>query len=56
MIRDQVDLPAELQLRWLLRRTAKLLELGAEPVSGSSSPRVIFLPRRSTAAPARSPR
>jgi hypothetical protein len=39
-----MDLPAELQLRWLLRRTAKLLELGAEPVSGLILPTGDFFP------------
>ena len=39
-----MDLPAELQLRWLLRRTAKLLDLGAEPVSGLILPTGDFFP------------
>lgn len=39
-----MDLPAELQLRWLLRRTAKLLELGAEPVNGLILPTGDFFP------------
>lgn len=39
-----MDLPAELQLRWLLRRTAILLELGCEPVSGLILPTGDFFP------------
>ncbi|MFO0754843.1 MAG: hypothetical protein U0359_16325 [Byssovorax sp.] len=39
-----MDLPAETQLRWILRNTAALLELGAEPVSGLVLPTGDFFP------------
>jgi hypothetical protein len=39
-----MDLPAEPQLRWLLRHTATLLELGAEPVRGLVLPSGEFFP------------
>jgi hypothetical protein len=46
-----MDLPAELQLRWLLRRTAKLLELGAEPVNGLILPTGDFFPDKFDGSP-----
>jgi hypothetical protein len=46
-----MDLPADLQLRWLLRRTAKLLELGAEPVSGLILPTGEFFPDKFDGSP-----
>ncbi len=46
-----MDLPAELQLRWLLRRTAKLLELGAEPVNGLILPTGEFFPDKFDGSP-----
>ncbi|MEP7126351.1 MAG: hypothetical protein ABJE95_35795 [Byssovorax sp.] len=47
-----MDLPAELQLRWLLRRTAMLLELGAEPVNGLILPTGEFFPDKFDGSPA----
>lgn len=46
-----MDLPAELQLRWLLRRTAALLELGAEPVNGLILPTGEFFPDKFDGTP-----
>jgi len=46
-----MDLPAESQLRWLLRRTAKLLELGAEPVNGLILPTADFFPDKFDRSP-----
>jgi hypothetical protein len=46
-----MDLPAELQLRWLLRHTAKLLELGAEPVNGLILPTGEFFPDKFDGSP-----
>ena len=46
-----MDLPAELQLRWLLRRTATLLELGAEPVNGLILPTGEFFPDKFDGSP-----
>jgi hypothetical protein len=39
-----MDLPADLQIRWILRRTATLLSLGAEPVRGLVTPTPEFFP------------
>lgn len=39
-----MDLPAEPQIRWILRRTAALLEQGAEPVSGLVLPTASYFP------------
>jgi len=39
-----VDLPSEARLRWLLRGAARLLEGGAEPVSGLILPTAEFFP------------
>lgn len=39
-----MDLPAELQIRWILRRTASLLSFGAEPVRGLVTPTPEFFP------------
>lgn len=39
-----MDLPADLQIRWILRRTASLLSLGAEPVRGLVTPTPEFFP------------
>lgn len=47
-----MDLPAEPQLRWILRHTAALLELGAEPVSGLVLPTGDFFPDRFDGSPA----
>ena len=41
---SSMDLPAEAQIRWLLRRTAALLQLGAEPVRGLVLPTGDFFP------------
>lgn len=41
-----MDLPAETQLRWILKSTANLLELGAEPVRGLILPTGDFFPDR----------
>ena len=46
-----MDLPVESQLRWLLRRTAKLLELGAEPVNGLILPTADFFPDKFDGSP-----
>jgi hypothetical protein len=47
-----MDLPAEPQLRWILRHTATLLELGAEPVRGLVLPSGEFFPDRFDGSPA----
>lgn len=47
-----MDLPAETQLRWILRHTAALLELGAEPVNGLVLPTADFFPDRFDGSPA----
>jgi hypothetical protein len=39
-----MDLPSERQLRWILRRSALLHELGAEPVSGLVTPTAEHFP------------
>ncbi len=39
-----MDLPAETQIRWILRTTATLLEYGAEPVRGLVQPTAEFFP------------
>jgi hypothetical protein len=39
-----MDLPADPQLRWILSRTATLLEAGAEPVGGLVLPNATFFP------------
>jgi len=39
-----MDLPAETQIRWILRTTATLLEYGAEPVRGLVQPSAEFFP------------
>lgn len=39
-----MDFPAERELRWILRRTAELLALGAEPVRGLVLPTAEFFP------------
>src|SRR6188474_156417 len=39
-----MDLPAEPRLRWLLRRSATLLGLGAEPVRGLVQPNGDYFP------------
>ncbi|HSN96776.1 MAG TPA: hypothetical protein VLS89_00715, partial [Candidatus Nanopelagicales bacterium] len=41
-----MDLPAETQIRWILRTTAALLEHGAEPVRGLVQPTAEFFPDR----------
>src|ERR1700679_1804250 len=46
-----MDLPAETQLRWILRHTAALLELGAEPVRGLVLPNGEFFPDRFDGSP-----
>ena len=46
-----MDLPAEPQLRWILSRTATLLEQGAEPVRGLVLPTGEFFPDRFDASP-----
>jgi hypothetical protein len=46
-----MDLPAEPQLRWILRHTATLLELGAEPVRGLVLPTGEFFPDRFDGSP-----
>jgi hypothetical protein len=46
-----MDLPVETQLRWILRHTARLLELGAEPVSGLVLPTADFFPDRFDGSP-----
>lgn len=47
-----MDLPAETQLRWILRHTASLLQQGAEPVSGLIQPNADFFPDRFDGSPA----
>jgi len=46
-----MDLPAEPQLRWILSKTATLLELGAEPVRGLILPNAEFFPDRFDGTP-----
>lgn len=46
-----MDLPAEPQLRWILKSTADLLELGAEPVNGLVLPTGEFFPDRFDGSP-----
>jgi hypothetical protein len=46
-----MDLPAEPQLRWILSKTATLLELGAEPVRGLVVPNAEFFPDRFDGTP-----
>src|SRR5262249_16985139 len=46
-----MDLPAEPQLRWILGRTATLLEQGAEPVRGLVLPTGEFFPDRFDGSP-----
>lgn len=46
-----MDLPAEPQIRWILRTTAALLELGAEPVRGLIQPTAEFFPDRFDGTP-----
>jgi hypothetical protein len=46
-----MDLPAEQQLRWILRSTATLLEQGAEPVRGLVLPNAEFFPDRFDGSP-----
>ncbi len=46
-----MDLPADSQLRWILRHTATLLEQGAEPVSGLVQPNGEFFPDHFDASP-----
>jgi len=48
----QMDLPAEPQIRWMVRRTAGLLRLGAEPVRGLVLPTGEFFPDRFDGSPA----
>lgn len=47
-----MDLPAEPQIRWILRTSAALLEHGAEPVRGLIQPTTDFFPDRFDASPA----
>ena len=46
-----MDLPAETQLRWILKSVANLLELGAEPVRGLILPTGEFFPDRFDGTP-----
>jgi hypothetical protein len=46
-----MDLPAESQLRWILKSTADLLELGAEPIRGLILPTGEFFPDRFDGTP-----
>jgi len=46
-----MELPAEPQIRWNLRRTAGLLKLGAEPVRGLVQPTGDFFPDRFDGSP-----
>ncbi|EYF01567.1 hypothetical protein [Chondromyces apiculatus] len=46
-----MDLPAEPQIRWILRTTATLLDLGAEPVRGLIQPNGDFFPDTFDASP-----
>ncbi|AKT38999.1 hypothetical protein [Chondromyces crocatus] len=46
-----MDLPAEPQIRWILRTTATLLDLGAEPVRGLVQPTADFFPDHFDASP-----
>ena len=47
-----MELPVDTQLRWILRHTALLLELGAEPVRGLILPDGNFFPDRFDGKPA----
>jgi hypothetical protein len=46
-----MDLPGELQIRWILRTTARLLSQGAEPVRGLVLPTGAFFPDRFDGSP-----
>jgi hypothetical protein len=46
-----MELPAEPQMRWVLRTSASLLELGAEPVSGLVLPTAEFFPDKFDGTP-----
>ena len=46
-----MDLPAEPQSRWILRRIASLLSFGAEPVRGLCTPTPEFFPDRFDGSP-----
>lgn len=46
-----MELPAESQMRWVLRTSASLLELGAEPVSGLVLPTAEFFPDKFDGTP-----
>jgi hypothetical protein len=46
-----MDLPVEAQIRWVLRRSATLLRLGAEPVRGLIQPTGEFFPDRFDGSP-----
>ena len=46
-----MDLPAETQMRWVLRRMATLMRLGAEPVRGLVLPNGTFFPDRFDGSP-----
>lgn len=46
-----MDLPAETQIRWILRTSATLLEYGAEPVRGLVQPTAEFFPDRFDGTP-----
>lgn len=46
-----MDLPADTQMRWLVRRSATLLRLGAEPVRGLVQPNGTFFPDRFDGSP-----
>src|SRR5262245_49228192 len=47
-----MELPAERQIRWMLRQTASLLSLGAEPVRGLVTPTAEFFPDAFDGSPA----
>jgi hypothetical protein len=46
-----MDVPAESQIRWILRQSAALLQLGAEPVRGLVLPTADFFPDRFDGSP-----
>jgi hypothetical protein len=46
-----MELPADSQLRWILRHAASLLQLGAEPVGGLIQPTADFFPDRYDGSP-----
>jgi hypothetical protein len=46
-----MELPAEPQIRWILRRAAALLDLGAEPVRGLVLPTEAYFPDRFDGSP-----